>query len=258
MTAKKKMSLVIPKTLISTNSINWQPTLEDRAILDDPHNVDPSRVQPLAYATIWRSEVEGEKPGMYVLQYVRSKGGTESRLHDLLSVGFGGHIDEEMIVTMAHSFVESLERELVEELGFYFDPRVLWRSVLRSMASHRIIYIPTDDVGSVHVGLSVMLSFQEQCESLELPFNSETVALNNFSPEKLEIAKLSWQRLEDIIETDLSNYEPWSNAIIAAYFTQRLEEIASAAGMQNALAKPSEQEPAADGQEPEQVAHQSV
>src|SRR5205085_9016658 len=54
-----------------------------------------------------------------ILRYRRGKGGQETRLHGLYSVGIGGHISEEDngLFTNALGYQEGMRRELMEEVA---------------------------------------------------------------------------------------------------------------------------------------------
>jgi predicted NUDIX family phosphoesterase len=54
-----------------------------------------------------------------ILRYRRGKGGQETRLHGLYSVGIGGHISEEDngLFSNAVGYTESMRRELMEEVA---------------------------------------------------------------------------------------------------------------------------------------------
>ena len=54
-----------------------------------------------------------------ILRYRRGKGGGETRLHGLYSVGIGGHISEEdhQLFSNNRGYQESMRRELMEEVG---------------------------------------------------------------------------------------------------------------------------------------------
>jgi len=56
--------------------------------------------------------------GDKILRYRRGKGGQETRLHGLFSVGIGGHISEEDngLFTSGLGYTEGMRRELVEEI----------------------------------------------------------------------------------------------------------------------------------------------
>src|SRR5256885_8092461 len=54
-----------------------------------------------------------------ILRYRRGKGGQETRLHGLFSVGVGGHIAEEDngLFSNGHGYQDGMRRELIEEVA---------------------------------------------------------------------------------------------------------------------------------------------
>ncbi|HWD92751.1 MAG TPA: hypothetical protein VG938_10410 [Verrucomicrobiae bacterium] len=80
-----------------------------------------------------------------ILRYRRGKGGGETRLHGLYSVGVGGHISEEDngLFTQAVGYTESMRRELMEEVAIG-DAKE---------AAVAVINDDSTDVGYVHFGV---------------------------------------------------------------------------------------------------------
>lgn len=80
-----------------------------------------------------------------ILRYRRGKGGGESRLHGLYSVGIGGHISEEDhgLFTSDRGYKEGMRRELLEEvdIGNVEDTTV------------GVINDDSTEVGQVHFGV---------------------------------------------------------------------------------------------------------
>ncbi len=98
---------------------------------------DPSFKQLIPYVVF----VSGEQ----VFHYVRGRRGSEKRLHELHSVGVGGHIQAADVSLFEDSYRVGMLRELDEEVEL--DPTV---------GSERIIGMLNDDsteVGSVHFGI---------------------------------------------------------------------------------------------------------
>jgi predicted NUDIX family phosphoesterase len=83
--------------------------------------------------------------GDKVLRYRRGKGGQETRLHGLYSVGVGGHISEEdnSLFTAKLGYHDAMRRELIEEVDV---------DVTREMAV-AVINDDSTDVGFVHLGI---------------------------------------------------------------------------------------------------------
>ena len=80
-----------------------------------------------------------------ILRYRRGKGGQETRLHGLYSVGIGGHISEEdhQLFSNNRGYQESMRRELMEEVGIdaAHEPAVA------------VINDDSTEVGYVHFGV---------------------------------------------------------------------------------------------------------
>jgi predicted NUDIX family phosphoesterase len=83
--------------------------------------------------------------GERILRYRRGKGGQETRLHGLYSVGVGGHISEEDtgLFTKGPGYHEAMRRELMEEVAI---------DVTKEMAV-AVINDDSTEVGYVHLGI---------------------------------------------------------------------------------------------------------
>jgi predicted NUDIX family phosphoesterase len=83
--------------------------------------------------------------GDRILRYQRGKGGQETRLHGLYSVGVGGHISEEDtgLFSTGPGYHEAMRRELMEEAAI---------DVTKEMAV-AVINDDSTDVGYVHLGI---------------------------------------------------------------------------------------------------------
>jgi predicted NUDIX family phosphoesterase len=83
--------------------------------------------------------------GGKILRYRRGKGGQETRLHGLYSVGIGGHIAEEDhgLFSTAQGYHDGMRRELIEEVAIE-DAKD---------AAVAVINDDSTDVGCVHFGV---------------------------------------------------------------------------------------------------------
>lgn len=83
--------------------------------------------------------------GDRILRYRRGKGGQETRLHGLYSVGVGGHISEEDtgLFSTGPGYHEAMRRELMEEVAI---------DVTKEMAV-AVINDDSTEVGYVHLGI---------------------------------------------------------------------------------------------------------
>ena len=97
---------------------------------------DPSVKQLIPYAVIRRGE--------QVFAYQRGKAGGENRLHDLWSIGVGGHICREDGDSIEDAYRTGFSRELDEEVSIAgeFSDRIVG-----------LLYDPRTPVGTVHVGV---------------------------------------------------------------------------------------------------------
>lgn len=122
----------------------------DRALAEE----DPTHKQLIPYCVF--------RCGDRILHYTRGKSGGESRLHSLISVGVGGHInpvDTGGGRTGAAAYHAAVTREIDEEL------------VIAGRHEHRIIALLNDDsnpVGRVHLGIVHLVELEsEAVESRE-------------------------------------------------------------------------------------------
>src|ERR1051325_2317781 len=89
-----------------------------------------------------------------ILRYRRGKGGQETRLHGLFSVGIGGHIAEEDngLFSKAVGYEEGMRRELMEEVEI-------------DEAQNAVVALINDDsteVGYVHFGVVHVLQVSSE------------------------------------------------------------------------------------------------
>ena len=120
-----------------------------------------------------------------VLRYRRGKGGQETRLHGLYSVGVGGHISEEDhgLFSNDRGYQEGMRRELREEVDI-------------QEARDAAVAVINDDstaVGYVHFGVVHVVQVPD-----------ESVASRRSG-----IVNPEFVPLEEVV-TDLSGYESWS------------------------------------------------
>jgi len=120
-----------------------------------------------------------------ILRYRRGKGGQETRLHGLYSVGIGGHISEEDhgLFSSAVGYRDGMRREIAEEVAVGQAPD----------AAVAVINDDSTEVGGVHFGVVHVMYV-----------TSEAVAGGRsgiVAPEFVPIAAAV---------KDLSSYESWS------------------------------------------------
>jgi len=139
-----------------------------------------------------------------ILRYRRGRGGQESRLHGLFSIGIGGHISEEDhgLFSSNRGYREGMRRELMEEAAIDQEPE----------AAVAVINDDSTDVGAVHFGVVHIM-----------PVADENVAGRRsgiVSPEFIPMA--------DAVK-DTSGYESWSRFCLE--HLDRLLARAAASGL---------------------------
>lgn len=110
------------------------PLVDQKNFVEIPRSQaeeDPSHKQLIVYFTV--------RDRMQFLSYWRNPKGGDKRLHGLLTMGFGGHVN-----TADKTFVGAVARELAEELG---------NSPVRSLELKGLINDDSNKVGEVHLGL---------------------------------------------------------------------------------------------------------
>lgn len=149
---------------------------------------NPAFKQPIPYAVIRR--------GDQIFVYKRLSGGGETRLHDKLSIGVGGHMndlpEEEKLLLENFNFYtllsDNLERELSEELRIGTNER--------EAAIVGLINDDSSEVSRVHIGVLVVMDI---ADSVEVEVNE---------PEQLEGF---WLSISDLLKPEVYNrLESWS------------------------------------------------
>jgi predicted NUDIX family phosphoesterase len=169
---------------------------------------DTSILQPIPYCIVFCRATKR------ILSYKRSKKGGETRLHDMYSIGFGGHINindmknclKELDEKDPHVFGYRCPirlgayRELEEELS-------LTRDDVRALQLFKwYIYDDTSEVSSVHIGLPYLCLVNEEAD-IKL---AEDTAI-----------ELRWLDFDALNDADL-NFESWSSIAIAELNTSKL------------------------------------
>lgn len=123
--------------------------------------------------------------GGKILRYRRGKGGQESRLHGLYSVGIGGHISEEDhdLFSQDRGYQDGMRRELREEIALEeFDDRTV-----------ALINDDSTEVGYVHFGVVHVVRVPDEA----VAGRRSGIVAPEFVP------------VEEAVK-DLSAYESWS------------------------------------------------
>jgi predicted NUDIX family phosphoesterase len=148
---------------------------------------DPSFKQIIPYCVIQLQLSGGQK---YFFAYERTKKGGEQRLHNLFSVGVGGHInpcDGETGVEFSETLEKGMLRELSEELKIKgdFDTETLG-----------LIYDDSNDVGKVHLGVVLLIKLKEgaSIKTNDPSLDKGTLVTYNWLKENSELLE-NWSKL---------------------------------------------------------------
>lgn len=131
--------------------------------------VDFNFVQPIPYVLVKRG-------GKY-LAYTRAKTGNEGRLHDKLSIGFGGHVDlmdavvdaDTGIVDLFETMQRACRRELREELGLEFNREQAYQA---TRFTH-VISSHASEVDRVHIGFVATIDLDAINDEADFRFEKE-------------------------------------------------------------------------------------
>lgn len=137
-----------------------------------------------------------------VLAYSRTSKGGEGRLHDKVSVGFGGHINVldlvynmEGYISLDSTVYNSTKRELHEEIS----TDICSEEVTEEIG---LLYDPSDEVGRVHLGVVQTLLIDENVENTKHKITTQDdgiTILGFFDKEYLltseEVNLESWSRI---------------------------------------------------------------
>lgn len=118
--------------------------LQDRAICEK----DFTKLQPLPYVTIFNRTTNK------FFTYLRGKGGDEGRLHDMLSIGLGGHIEDEPNDGMPFSTIilNNIIDELREEANIILnDVEIAGLHNYIENKEYKLIYTTFNEVAQVHL-----------------------------------------------------------------------------------------------------------
>lgn len=148
--------------------------------------VDPSFKQVIPYCVIASTD------NKYFV-YERSKKGGESRLHNLLSVGTGGHINPiDGHSANVTTYYKALCRELKEELGIVVESY--------EAIPYGLLYDPSNEVGKVHFGVVHCIVVSNA--NRDIIHNTEETFANFKWMERKEL----WQEFD--------KFENWSKLVI--------------------------------------------
>jgi predicted NUDIX family phosphoesterase len=137
------------------------------------------------------------KRGNEVFVYERLSGGGETRLHNQLSIGIGGHANEFDGDNIYDLINENLQRELDEELDIEYS--IQYKNPIKVIG---LVNDDQQDVGKVHIGVLVLINLPES-----------TIV----SVREVEQLKGQWVAIEELSNPDLfDRLESWSQYALDA------------------------------------------
>lgn len=183
---------------------------------------NPNYKQIIPYTLIKFIDRESNE---YYLTYERKSGGNENRLHNLKSVGFGGHmnkIDSEPLVQTELLFdhfriennkknkeflnllINNIYKELVEEIvnEEYLQK---YTTIKFNSLLFGLINDVTNSVGRVHYGLVNLIVFRD--------LYCDRDGIIDINKERDKIGNVAWKTLEEINE-EIDYYENWSKLVL--------------------------------------------
>jgi len=154
--SKKGPCLIVPRDQVLTKPYHlWVPELHDRDIVDDKAQLNPLLKQLLPYITFYYLRDDGV---VLYLTYLRQRGGNEPGLHDMRSIGIGGHVDDLpqpgqlLIDTLAFWATE----EIQQETGLQPDSAKVLIALRHAFrVGHFHLIEDQEPVHSVHLGIQM-------------------------------------------------------------------------------------------------------
>jgi predicted NUDIX family phosphoesterase len=193
MTASDEQVLVIPAARLEEAGVG-------RGLCCDVERCWPILLDPSQFAFLPRAQAEDDPSFKQLIPYVvlkhcdqvfaytRGRAGSEKRLHELRSIGIGGHINPCDMKPGEHPYLAGMQRELREEivLGAAF------RNVCIGF-----IYDDSTPVGQVHLGVVHLFELSEP----KVTRRETQLTQAGFAP----IADLARNR---------ANFETWSQFVL--------------------------------------------
>ena len=127
-----------------------------------------------------------------ILAYARTPKGGETRLHNKMSLGIGGHINPvDGLTDSISTYLAGMEREIREEISF---------SGTATQQLYAVINDDTNEVGSVHLGIVHLFEL-----------DNEEVA-----PNEKALAELGFHSLDELAGPLYERLETWSAICVDA------------------------------------------
>lgn len=183
--------------LFEGETLTWQGATKDSSliskIMKNLHNTaDVTRrgeaeenkdyKQPIPYMIL--------KRGTELFMYERLQGGGENRLHNKLSLGVGGHMNDLSDVSFENDLLLNTMRELEEEV------KIEGKEITtEDISITALINDDKDEVGKVHLGLLGVIELPEGAEVTVI--ETEQLAGTWVQLEQLKADKAMYDRLEN-------------------------------------------------------------
>lgn len=159
-----------------------------RIVDRDTVETDESYKQIIPYVVIFNQDGN-------VFRYVRGKAGGEDRLHDLMSIGVGGHIDyhdNEFRPTIA-DVSHAATREVLEEIG----------SDVNQLFQIGLVFHDETEVGRVHIGVVYAAVVADVAEFEDTITDPEFVTIDDLKQDAWKMEEWSKMIVEHGILDDL-------------------------------------------------------
>lgn len=160
-------------------------------------------LQVIPYCILCQKDSETNFPYEKLLVYKRTKSGSEDRLHDKWSIGFGGHINPEDTKRCMQrgKFIaggaakECLRRELTEELANLDSKVVVGNTQI-------ILHDTSTEVSSVHLGWVFYIAIDEE-------------RANSIQSNESGLTNLQWVSITELNSSEWkSKLESWARLIV--------------------------------------------
>lgn len=198
---KENLALDCPDALLGNVDIkgDFPPESVFFGMRDALENI-PFFRHPIFYITL---EYKG-----HIAVYKRLNQGGDSRLHNMHSIGFGGHVDladtihDNSVIDVEQTIIDSSVRELSEELNLPFDVNNA------RIETRGYIIDNKNEVGQVHVGV---------WQSLIVPHDTDISQIDISDDEKHKMEFLGFKDIQwfkEKLASDDFQLENWSEMII--------------------------------------------
>ncbi len=161
---------------------------------------NPDLLQFIPYVALYTDEDNEE---LKVFVYRRGKKGNEGRLHDMFSIGLGGHVEEIIEGDLYKTLIESTKRELQEEVNLTIDDNIS-DQIEVGLKNALVLHDTRTPVDSVHLGFLIAVKVTPQ----------------NFKLEDNVIENASWQEVRHLQNQCIEKpeqFENWTRIFLANF-----------------------------------------